>query len=254
MPSALPHSAQIRADIASYLKEAREVVADCARKVGLSGAYRNIYRTCLATDSVLQKLTTSRERPRLTVARGLIQRVPLLVAVGQVAASHSELRRFIEVVVWCVYFTDHPVEWQTFTDDPVHGFAKDIATPITFCAFRERAFYSNYAEELFKRENSGVASAAAKELSLNYGKLNAKVHPAHAATTKNLKPAWDSLTVSDLDSLAKMNRSVCANACIILAAYFRNRMERLPPVHRAWFDWLVGSVIAKRIRSGPFGL
>jgi hypothetical protein len=115
-------------------------------------------------------------------------------------------------------------------------------------------FYSNYAQELFKRETSGIAATAAAELSVGHGKLNAEVHPSHAATTKSLKPAWDCLTGPELKSLAATNRSVCANASIVLAAYFRKRTEKLPPVHRAWFDWLVGPVIAKKIRSAKFGL
>lgn len=254
MSDVLPHNAQLRADLSSYLVESRTIIAECSNKVETSGAYRNIYKSCLACDSILQKLSTSRETPRLTVARGLIQRVPLLVAVGQLPASHNELRRFMEVVLWCLYFTDHPIEWQSFSQEPRRGFAKDISTPITYCAFRERAFYSNYAEELFKRESSGEAAAAAKELSVNYGELNADVHAAHVAATTSLRPAWDSLSDVQLSSLAKRHRSVCANASIVLAAYFRRRFEKLPPVHRAWFDWLVGSKVAKKIRSDRFGL
>ena len=252
--SVLPHNAQIRSDVTSYLAEVSDVVSVCGRKLGKSGDYRNIYKVCLATDSVLHKLSTVRQAPRLTAARGLIQRVPLLVAVGQLPASHNELRRFVEVVFWCIYFTDHPVEWRSFSGAPNRGFVKDITTPITFCAFRERAFYSNYAEELFKRESSGIATVAAKELAAFYNELNADVHAAHAATSSSLKAAWDSLTNAELATLAKRQRLICANACIVLAAYFRKGFERLPPVHRAWFDWLVGMNTAKRIRSGQFGL
>jgi len=254
MASVLPHNAQIRADVSSYLSEVTGVVVECGKKLENSGDYRNIYKVCLATDSVLHKLSTTRETPRLSAARGLIQRVPLLVAVGQLPASHNELRRFMEIVLWCIYFTDHPIEWQSFSNDPSRGFAKDILTPITFCAFRERAFYNNYAEELFRRESSGIAAAAAKELAVSYNELNADVHAAHAATSSNLKASWDSLTNAELAALAKKQRSVCANACIVLAAFFRTKFENLPPVHRAWFDWLVGSNTAKRIRSGKFGL
>ena len=254
MSSVLPHNAQIREDVSSYLLEASGIVKDRTEKLEVSGEYRNIYKSCLATDSVLKKLSTSRETPRLNVARGLIQRVPLLVAVGQLPACHNELRRFIEVVVWCIYFTDHPIEWQSFSGEPSRGFARDIATPLTFCAFRERAFYSNYAEELFIRESSGVAAVAAKELSVSYNELNADVHAAHIATTTSLKPAWDSPTNTELSSLAKRHRSICANACVVLAAYFRQRFDKLPPVHRAWFDWLVGSNVTKKLRSGQFGL
>ena len=254
MSDILPHNAQIRDQVSSYLSEACGVVEGCTNELRDSGDFRNIYKACLATDSVLHKLSTSRERPRLTVARGLIQRVPLLVGVGQVPATHNELRRFIEVVFWSVYFTDHPVEWRAFSGDPGHGFARDISTPITDRAFRERAFYSDYAQELFKRETSGIAYAAAKELSVRYSELNAKVHAAHVATYAKLKPAWDTPARAELSSLAKRNRVICANACIVLAAYFRQRMERLPPMHRGWLDWLIGPAIAKNIRSVQFGL
>ena len=100
MSSVLPHNARIRTDASSYLSEARDIVAECAERLQTSGDYRNIYKCCLACDSILQKLTTARETPRLNVARGLIQRVPLLVAVGQLPACHNELRRFVEVVLW----------------------------------------------------------------------------------------------------------------------------------------------------------
>lgn len=254
MSSVLPHNAQIRADVTSYLGESRDIVTEISTELESSGDFRNIYKTCLACDSVLQKLSTSRETPRLSVARGLVQRVPLLATVGQLPACHNELRRFVEVVLWCIYFTDHPVEWHSFSTDPSRGFAKDISTPITFCAFRERAFYSNYADELFNREKSGIAATASSEISVIYNALNANVHAGHVATSTALRPAWDSLTNAQLNSLAKTQRACCSNACIVLAAYFRQRFDKLPPVHRAWFDWLVGSTLAKKIRAAHFGL
>ena len=66
-------------------------------------------------------------RIRALWGRGLIQRVPFLVSAGQLPASHNELRRFVEVVLWSVYFTDHPIEWKSFSDDPTRGFAKAIS-------------------------------------------------------------------------------------------------------------------------------
>src|SRR4051812_22813581 len=105
MGSALPHNAQIRADVSSYLVDARQIIEKSAKSLTSSSEFRHIYKLCLATDSVFHKLTSSRAAPRLTVARGLIQRVPLLIACGQVPASYNELRRLIEVVLWCVYFT-----------------------------------------------------------------------------------------------------------------------------------------------------
>jgi len=253
MAKILPHNTQIRSDVSSYLAEVRQIVSDCTAKVEGSGDYRNIYKTCLATDSVLAKLS-ARERPRLSAARGLIQRVPLLVATGQLPATRNELRRFAEVVFWCIYFSDHPVEWTAFSGDPARGFEKGMSRPIAFCAFRERAFYSNYAQELFQTERSGLAVDAAKRLSDICNRLNAQVHAAHVAVSHELRPAWDSLTTAELQSIANTQRDACAASCIVLAAYFAQRFDRLPPVQRAWFDWLVGPAIAKKVRSGPFGL
>jgi len=253
MAKILPHNAQIRSDVSSYLREVSEVVSECTRKLQEAGEYRNIYKTCLATDSVLSKLSY-RETPRLAGARGLIQRVPFLVATGQLAGARSELRRFLEIVLWSIYFSDHPVEWKAFQENPMRGFAKDISEPIAFCAFRERAFFSNYAAELFKSEPSGIALEAARELSRTCNELNAEVHPQKIATARGLRPVWDRLTDAELAAAAKVHRSVCSACCVVLAAYLKQRFDRLPPVHRAWFDWLIGSGKAKRIRSGRFGL
>ena len=253
MAKILPHNAQIRSDVSSYLCEVSEVVSECSRKLQESGEYRNIYKTSLATDSVLSKLSY-RETPRLAGARGLVQRVPFLIATGQLGGARSELRRFLEIVLWGIYFSDHPVEWKAFQENPKQGFGKDISQPIAYCAFRERAFFSNYVAELFKNEPSGIALEATRELSITCNELNAEVHPQKIATARGLRPAWDRPTDAELAATAKVHRSVCSACCIMLAAYLNQRFDRLPPTHRAWFDWLIGSGKAKRIRSGRFGL
>jgi hypothetical protein len=252
--SALPHNAQIRADVVEYLAEVRDLVRDLTVDCETTSEYRNIYKNCLAADSVLQKLASSRAVPKLTVARGLIQRVPLLIASGQLPASCNELRRFMEIVLWCIYFTDHRIEWTAFARNPSRGFEKDLTTPITFCAFRERTFYSNYAQELFATEESGTALEAAREISRVYGQLNAKVHAAHVATMTRKKPAWDATNRHELSEFAITLNDVAANSCIMLSAFFKSRFDKLPPVHRAWFDWLVGSSRAKLIRAANFGI
>jgi hypothetical protein len=235
------------------LEEVKDLVADCAKKIEGMGEFRNIYKTCLATDCVLRRLT-KRERPRLTAARGIIQRVPLLVATGQLRGVRGELRRFIELVFWCVYFSDHPVEWTAFAQNPTRGYSSERSDPITYCAFRERAFYTNYAQELFSRETSGIALEAANALAAICNELNPDAHAGRAAAGRRLIPAWDALDAPQLAALANTNRSACAAACIILAAYLKRQFNRLPAVNRAWFDWLVGPSMAKRIRSGAFGL
>jgi hypothetical protein len=254
MASVLPHSAVIKSNVDEYCKDTQVIVGECVGRVRSESDFREIVKATLATDTVLARLSTRREAPRISAARGLMQRVPLLVAIGQLPASRAELRRFIEVTLWTIYFTDHPIEWRAFCQDVGRGYAKDINAPIAYCAFRERLFYSNYAIELFEKEPSGLAQLAAKKLSTVFAELNAFVHPGHVATTTPLRPAWDDVTKKELKQLAMLHRNVCSSACMVLSARFRKQFDRLPPVGRAWFDWLVGSQLAKKLRAGDFGL
>ena len=146
MSSILPHNAQVRSDITSYLNEVLDVVRDCRSALESSSEFRAIYKIALSTDVVLRSLS-QRENPRLSSARSLVQRIPYLIAVGQETAARAELRRLIELSFWCVYFTDHPVEWRCLERTPTRGLVKVMDSPISFCAHRERTFYSNYCQE-----------------------------------------------------------------------------------------------------------
>src|SRR5690349_17988086 len=132
MSSILPHSDQLKEDALAYLRDAQSVYIECIGRVSGTAEYRKVFKYCMATDAVLSKLSTSRERPRLSSARGLIQRVPLLVAGGQLPSAQGELRRFIEIIFWSVYFSDHPIEWRLFEKNPSQGHVRETSNPIAF--------------------------------------------------------------------------------------------------------------------------
>jgi hypothetical protein len=251
MPSALPHNEKIRLDLASYLAEAVEFAKESVDRLTKSGDFRAIYKTCLATDSVLAKLSRQ-ETPRLKAARSLVRRIPLLIVCGQTDVARGQLRCLIEIAFWCVYFTDHPVEWEEFQNNPTLGIATSISEPIRYCAHRERRFYSDYATELLSVEPSHIATRAVQELTALYADLNRYVHGGHALLKSSLHPVLDDS--AELPAFSKTLRTACANTCIVLSAFLSTRFDTLPAVHREWFDWLVSLKTAKKIRAGKFGI
>jgi hypothetical protein len=177
-----------------------------------------------------------------------------LLLSGQVESANGELRRLIEITLWCIYFTDHPIEWDRFSRDPTAGFSGDASRPITYCSRRERQFYASYAKELFEEEPSRLGMESIDQLSRSYGELNAWVHAGHAVKRRKLRPPLDDTDEAQIANFLEQHRKVCAASVLAISAFLSKRFDRLPPVHRAWFDWLVGTGISKRVRSGQFGL
>ena len=52
----------------------------------------------------------------------------------------------------------------------------------------------------------------------------------------------------------RTQKAVFSNSCILIAAFNRKQFDKLPPMHRAYFDWLVGTKLKKNIRAGAFGI
>lgn len=180
--------------------------------------------------------------------------MPLFLALAQPEAARVELRRLIEVAFWCVYFTDHPIEWDSFEKNPSKGYGTEKMTPIAYCAHCEVAYYVNYARERFAEEPSGLAVSAVNELHVSYGNLSQAVHAGTVATGTIILPPAEPATQPKLASFLDIHREVCGAACVVLSAMFRSGFDKLPPMHRRWFDWLVGNATAKRIKSQQFGL
>jgi hypothetical protein len=192
--------------------------------------------------------------PRLYGARSIVLRTPFLLAVGQITVSRIELRRFIELAIWSVYFTEHPVEWACFQGSHREGYTKTIDSPIAYSAHRETGFYLNYAKERLNAEPSGIAARSVGLLVQQRNELNAAVHPDDIAISNRRLPPFEKPSAKELTKIAESLRSVYANAAVVLAAVGTKRFNSLPPMHRAHFDWLVGPRLEKEIRKSAFGL
>lgn len=253
MTSVLPHSAVIRANVSKYLGDVAAHVAAQIGDLESSGPYRSIYKTTLAVDCILAKLPQS-SRPRSYVLRSTVQRVPVLISMGQDIPASVELRRFLECVFWCVYFTDHTVEWSEFKSNPERNIEREVSQPIRYNAHREPTFYRNYASERFSEEPSGVAKLAVEHSSVHYSTLSVAAHGSSSIRNARLVPPLRAVAEADMEKFARTYRSVASAGAIILAAFFRRQFDSLPPAHREWFDWLIGSDRSRKIRSGQFGL
>jgi hypothetical protein len=174
--------------------------------------------------------------------------------MSQDVPASVELRRFLECVFWCIYFTDHQVEWAEFKSNPERNIEREVSQPIRYNAHREPAFYRNYASERFSEEPSGLAKLSVDSSSVHYSTLSAAAHGSSSIRNARLVPPLHKFTEVEMEKFARTYRSVASAGAIILAAFFRRQFDSLPPAHREWFDWLVGSERRKKIRSGPFGL
>jgi hypothetical protein len=174
--------------------------------------------------------------------------------MGQDAPATVELRRFLECVFWCVYFSDHSVEWLDFESDPGRSIEPEVSKPISYNTHREPTFYRNYARERFLSEPSELAKQAVDELNVQYASLSAAAHGSSSVKHGRLIPPLTNFWEAELGRFAETYRTVASAGAITLAAFCRAQFDSLPPAYRGWFDWLVGGERAKKIRGGPFGL
>jgi hypothetical protein len=254
MAGPLPHTAHVQQMMEKYLDDAIFIMHDAHKKLRTSKEFRLVYRCSLATHALLEKVLGTTTRPRPNAVESTVLRIPLIVATRQLSLARIELRRFVELVLWTIYFSEHPVEWQSFQASPDRGFAKSLDEPISYCAHREITFYLSYAKERIQQEPSGLAKEAIDSLRKLHGRLSAFVHPAHIAGASSRIPPFEDISPDALKTFVDIQRPVLAQACILLAACNRKRFDRLPPMHRAHFDWLIGTTLEKRLRSGHFGL
>lgn len=219
-----------------------------------SPAFREIYLVSLAAYTVFGGLSGPNLRPSLSAARGIAVRIPFLVSVGQSSAAETELRRFVELVFWAIYFTDHAVEWRSFAEGAGKGYSKELRRPISYAARRELAFYMDYALELMEAEPSGLGIKAIENAKQAVKSLNAAIHAGKLAQSGNLRPPHDDISEGALRRFAKTHRLTFSSCSLVLAAYRRARFDSLDAVSRSHFDWLLGSTLRKNVRRGPFGL
>lgn len=254
MISITPRSAELRKQTDVYISDVKSIIQDSLAAAQASSTFADIYHVSLSADTVLSGFTSTKLRPQLAGARSIILRVPMLVGIGQQSVAMVELRRFLELVCWTVYFSDHPVEWRSFEVDSVAGFSQDTRKPISYSAHRELGHYIEYARELMSSEASGLAVGAVDGIKQVSRELNANVHAGQAAKAKVTKPPHEDVSNAMLRKFCGVQRQVFSSGCILLAAYQRSQFDRFSASARAHFDWLVGSRVRKQVRQGPFGL
>jgi hypothetical protein len=248
-----PRSTQLHQQIQEYIDGALSVVNESFTTVRRSSAFADIYHLSLSAETVLRSLSRPKLRPQLGAARSIVLRVPFLVGMGQQSVAMVELRRFVELTCWTIYFSDHPVEWRSFKENP-GGFAQDTRSPISYCAHRELGYYLEYARELMSAEPSMLGLQAVDRIKQVSHDLNASVHAGQLAHATRIQTPHEDIADPVLRRFASVQRRVFANCCLLLAACRKSQFDQLNAAGRAHFDWLVGSTVRKQVRKGPFGL
>jgi hypothetical protein len=249
-----PKAAQLADQINAYAASAESIVKASLAAAQGSTAFAEVYHISLSTDAVLRGLTNAKLQPRLVASRSIVLRIPFLVGMGQQSVAMVELRRFVELICWTVYFSDHPVEWQCFQQEPGGGFSQEGRKPISYAAHRELSYYVEYARELMQAEESGLAVEAVDGIKQASHQLNAAVHAGQLAHATVMKPPHEPISETGLRKFSAVQRQVFANCCVLLSAYCRPQFDGLNAAGRAHFDWLVGAKLRRKVRQGPFGL
>lgn len=254
MAGPLPHTSQLQQLADTFLGEVEAEWGKALLSLKGSPEFRKIYRISLAADAALSRLLHGDTAPPPFASRSIVRAMPMFVCARQLGPARIELRRFMELIVWGVYFQDHAVEWDRFVSQPTHGFSRDEKDPIEYCAHRELDYYLNYAKSRLATEPSKLASQAVDQLRILKGKLNEAVHPGAGAQMTSHQVPLDVIDANALNSFADLQRLVFGYSCMLLASVRTQRFNTLPPMHRAHFDWLIGAELSKKIRSGPFGI
>jgi hypothetical protein len=242
---------QLTKQVDDYVDDSSKMLVACLAAARSTRSFQEIYAISLSADVVFKNLAVSSLRPRLVAARSIILRVPMLVSLGQASLGVAEMRRLVELTLWTVYFTDHPVEWRSFGQG---GFSRDSRKPISYAARRELTHYFEYARELMGAEPSGLGTKAIDMMKQLTHDLNASVHAGELAQSVRRIPPHEEVSDALLQRFKRLQQQVFANCCLLLAAYRRRKFDRFNATARAHFDWLVGSTLRRAVRQGPFGL
>jgi len=254
MKSLILAKADLTAEVEKYILDATTILERSFTFHQKSEEFRELYRTCLAVSGVLSEMNSARLKPGIKPLRSIALRIPLLAAAGQSSTIKVELRQFIELTLWTIYFTDHPVEWQNFVGRRGIGFSRDTRKPISFAAHRELTAYTDYALEYMEVEPSGVAVRAIKKIEQDKRELNSAVHAGHIARSPLLNVPVDRFDPREGKRLTGLVKRIFGHSVILLAAFDKRKFDRLPAGARAYFDWLIEPSFQKQIRSGPFGV
>lgn len=245
---------QLQKQVNNYVNDSSAILSACLKAARSIKSFQEIYAVSLSADVVLKNLDVPSLRPRLAAGRSIVLRIPMLLSLGQPSLGAVELRRLVELTLWTVYFTDHPIEWNRFGRGSDAGFSQDARKPISFAARRELIHYFEYARELVALEPSGLATMAVDVMKQKTHDLNASVHAGELAQSVRRSPPHEDMSEAMLLRFKRLQQPVFANCCLLLAAYRRRQFDRFSATARAHFDWLVGPKLRRAVRQGPFGL
>lgn len=248
--SSLPHSSVIADHQKTFLSDVFREIEQQFVRVEKSAVFRGIFKTSLAAHAALEDFRKN-ELPLLKSASGIARRLPMLLACRQLCLAYVELRRFVEVVSWYPYFREHPVEWKEFTDHPDVGIVRDPSNPIRYAAHRELSWHHSYIEVRFA-ETAWIAENV-NTLRTQFGRLSTFVHAALPSTTGSIAMPFDEVSDASLRQFQGVQQKVLSAGCLVVAAAKPASLAKMRPVERAWFDWLIGSALAKEIRASSVG-
>lgn len=251
MSGVVPHSAVVATQYEEFLDESLKLSSRALTAAKKSPHLRGSYKSSVAAFCILNAFS-KRELPLLKAAAETVRRVPFLLALQQRSLLRVELRRFIELVTWYPYFSEHPIEWSDFVSSPDEGFARSLENPIAYCAHRERAFYSNYIKERYGRDRSGLVCSANADLSKAYTALSFHVHATSALRPSGFSGVLEGQDTVEESAAQKLLREILSSGCIVAAAVKPSKVSTLSAVERGWFDWLVGNGRSMKIRAGDF--
>lgn len=237
-----------------YLTDARSLLGKSIAAHRNTAEFRDLFKTCLAAEAVLQGLDSSALSPGLAPLRTIVLRIPLLAAAGQSSIVKVELRRYIEITFWVVYFSHHPIEWLHFSGKRGSGFSKDARKPIAFAASRDLNAFVEYAREYMEPEPSGIAARAISLLEQDKKVLNAAVHAGEIARAPSLNLPVDKPSPTESRKLAAMIKRIIGHSVLLLGGFNKNAFNGLAAGPRAYFDWVIPSAFRKDIRKGTFGM
>jgi hypothetical protein len=249
-----PKGAALRALVAEYLRECDNLSSLSIAKIAKETAFEAVFHASFSAESVLSAYAGQMTRFPLKGVRHIVARIPALIAMGQLAAAEVELRRYLELFLWCIYFSDHSREWAEFQSGTDKGFSRDQRSPIAFAARRELAFYLDYAKELMLAEPSELGTEAVREITVAVHRLNSAVHPGKLANPPSSLIAFEDVTKEQLVSFGRLQKAVFWSTCIVLSAFKVARFNALPAGPRGHLDWLLPVNQRRRLRGGPFGL
>ncbi len=215
--------------------------------------FKSIYNKGMAAHKLLA--AWSPDNPELlSSAAGAARRTVALLCIRQYSLVNVELRRFIECIIWYLYFADHHVEWEVLKNNPSRDWRKKPTKPIETAANAPTNHYFSYIHERMATEPSGLAKSAIDIFRNEYSVVSDYIHGAQPAVEGSLALTYDREDPQQHKIMKRRCFQIFKSGCILVAALKKNLLDDLNTTDRGVFDKLVSPSTARKIHQKPFGL